>query len=312
LRLSSQEIRKDCARLHRAHVFGRVAYLCDSATLKAMSRLPVQAPGPFVASQLNSGDSYELSKGHPVHCLPTGRRGSTRNLTGGAALETDPKVVAAGVDLGVTTEPGMLRAPDVAVGPIEDAPGWSTQAPPLAVEYADSGQDEAELQAKVVELLAAGTQYIWVVRLVGERRVEVHEPGKRMRLVTGEGVLSAPGVLQNDVPLAVLYDREAAHDATLRNLLQRRGYRDLEAVRTEGRDEGRDVGRDEGRVVGLQASIVSVLEVRELAIDEASRTRIRDELDIHVLERWLRQAVRARSIAAVFMERPVDASKIQR
>jgi Uma2 family endonuclease len=251
-----------------------------------MARRSLHAPGPLVAAQLRSGDPYELSNGHPVQCPPTGRRGSTRNLVGGSALETDPQVPSAGVDLGISTEAGMLRAPDVAVGPIEDAPGWATKAPPLAVEYADASQDEDELRAKIAELLAAGTRYLWVVRLgVGARRVEVHEPGKRMRVVTGDGVLEAPGVLRNPVPLAVLYDREAAHEATLRNLLQRKGYDGLDALR----DEGRGQGREEGRSEALRASILTVLAARGIP----SRTieeRISREEDASVLDTWLRRA----------------------
>ena len=47
-------------------------------------------------------------------------------------------------------EPGTLHAPDVAVGNVADEPGWVTgKAPPLAVEYADTGQDEAELSVLV-------------------------------------------------------------------------------------------------------------------------------------------------------------------
>ena len=69
--------------------------------------------------------------------------------------------------------------------------------PPLAVEYADRGQDEAELQAKLGELLERGIQYIWVVRLTGPLRVEVYSPGQKMQIVPADGELRAPGVLQN-------------------------------------------------------------------------------------------------------------------
>jgi hypothetical protein len=41
-------------------------------------------------------------------------------------------------------------------------------------------------------------------------------------------------VLQNPVPVEALYDRSAAHEVALNNLLQREGYRDLDAVRAEG------------------------------------------------------------------------------
>lgn len=249
------------------------------------------ARGPFRASQLQSKDPYELSDGHAILCLPTGRRGSTRNLVGGAALETDPKVASAGVDLGVSTAPGMLRAPDVAVGPIEDAPGWATKAPPLAVEYADVGQDEDALQLKIGELIDAGTLFVWVVRLEGEPKVEVHEPGKRVQVARDGDVLTAPGVLANPVPVAVLYDRDAAHEATLRNLLQRKGYAGLDAVREEGREEG------------LRNNIITVLLAR--GIDPGPvRDAILLQRDRATLERWLRAAAVVASAEDVVAQPP--------
>jgi hypothetical protein len=90
--------------------------------------------------------------------LPSGRR----NGTGFDVLDSDPLAEAAAVDLGVSPQPGMLRVPGIAVGPIADEPGWATEAPPLAVAYADTSQDEVELQSKIDDLLAAGTRWVWV------------------------------------------------------------------------------------------------------------------------------------------------------
>ena len=70
-----------------------------------------------------------------------------------------------------------MRAPDIAVGNVPDEPVLVRGIPPLAVEYADVGQDEADLQAKIRTLLDAGTRFVWVVRLTGVRRVEVYQPG---------------------------------------------------------------------------------------------------------------------------------------
>ena len=87
------------------------------------------------------------------------------NLVGGLALATDPAVDSAGVDTGYAADAYTLRAPDLAVGNVPDAPGWVKGAPPLAVEYADTGQDELDLPVKIRELLSAGTRLVWVVRL---------------------------------------------------------------------------------------------------------------------------------------------------
>src|SRR4051812_14570191 len=180
--------------------------------------------GPFRADQFRSGDPYELSNGHAILCMPTGGSGTGANGMGFSVVGWDPAVKEAGVDTGYSPEPGMLRAPDVAVGNVPSKPGWVPGAPELAIEYADIGQDEAKLTQKVADLLAAGTRYLWVVRLTGPRRVEVHEPGKKVRKVLPGETLTAPGVLKNPVRIEALYDRGEAERATLTNLLQRAGY----------------------------------------------------------------------------------------
>jgi len=153
------------------------------------------APGPFRADQIREGSPYELSNGHRVLCMPTGRRGSVANLIGGEVLETDPAVKSAGVDLGFSKDPHHLRAPDVSVGDFANEPGWDLNAPALALQAVDANQDEAELQKKIAELLDAGTRYFWVVRLTGPQRVEVHQRGREMRLAKPGDNLVAPGIL---------------------------------------------------------------------------------------------------------------------
>ncbi len=251
------------------------------ATLRQIGR------GPFRPDQIRSGDPYELSDGHPIQCMTTGGRGSRANLAGGAVLDSDPAVEEAGVDTGYTPSAQTLRAPDVAVGNVPDMPGWVDGAPPLAVEYADTGQNEQDLSTKIAQLLEAGTQVVWVVRLSGPRRVEVHQPGEDPRLVRAGEELTAPGILRNPVPVEALYDRDAAHRVTFRNLLQRQGYRDLDEVRTEGREEG--------QLEALRGAILDVLEARGLELDAAAREAVSSCTDAETLRRWLTRAATAAS-----------------
>jgi Uma2 family endonuclease len=240
--------------------------------------------GPFRADQLRPGDPYELSNGHPVRCLPTGGRGGRATSVGDGVLASDPAGRDVGVDVGFAPSQEVLRAPDLSVGEMPDEPGWVQGAPPLAVEYADTGQDEAELQIKIQELLAAGTRFIWVVRLTGPRRVEVHQPGQRPRIANPGEELEAPGILVNPVPVEALYDREAAQRVIFRNLLQRQGYSNLDEVRAEGRVEG--------EAQALRRAVVTVLQGRGLAVDDTLRNAL-VAADPAVLESVLRQAVTA-------------------
>lgn len=261
-----------------------------------MSTKPLRTDrGPYRADQIREGDSYELSNGHVLQCFPTGERGALATLVGGSVLRSDPDAEAVGVDAGFTPEPGTLRAPDLAVGNLKDAPGWAAGAPLLAVEYADRGQDEPALAVKIRELLAAGTRHVWVVRLEGPRRVEVHEPGRDVRLARPGDVLEAPGILRNPVPVEALYDPEVGDRVTFRNLLQRHGYDDLDAVRSEGRLAG--------ELLALRESLLEILSARGLHLSEAARGVVDACTDRALLKSWLHAAITATSVESLLAER---------
>lgn len=240
------------------------------------------ASGPYRADQIHSGDPYEISNGHLIECAPTGGGGSKQIMRGSSILCWDPAVKEAGVDTGFSPEPSMLRAPDIAVGNIPDKAGWVEGAPLLAVEYADIGQDEAALGRKIEDFLRAGTRYIWVVRLIGPRRVEVYERGKTMVLMTPGQELKAPGILQNAVPVEAMFDAGAAREMALKNLLGRYGYRDLEDVREEARAEAREEGREEA----LRDAIRDLVRFLGLSMDEERERAIASMKGEALLTLW--------------------------
>ena len=118
-------------------------------------RPQVGESGPFFVDQLRPGDPYELSNGHPILCLPKGDEVRRARSISGGVLASDLAVQTVGVDVGFSPSPEILRAPDLSVGSLPDEPGWVHGAPPLAVEYADTGQDEDELDATLQADLAA-------------------------------------------------------------------------------------------------------------------------------------------------------------
>jgi predicted transposase YdaD len=172
------------------------------------------------------------------------------------------------------------------------------------------------------------------VRLGGPRRVEVYEPRKKPRTVLPGSLLTAPGVLQNPVRVEALYDRDEAERATLRNLLQRRGYEDLDAVLAKGRQEGHEEGLKEGLKEGHQeglreghqeglkeghqeglreghqeglkegriAALFAVLEARGLRIGKAARERIAACSDAAQLDRWIRRAATIQKASELFSD----------
>ena len=231
-----------------------------------MERKPSER-GPCTAEGLPPEGRYELSQGYPIYCAPSGPRHGGSKATGVLPLSTDPLVHESGVDVGYSDGDRTVRAPDVSVGNVPDQPGWARGAPPLTVEYADTGTDEAELRQKIAELLSAGTQQVWVVRLWGPRRVEVHRAGSASVAVRAAGQqLEAPGVLANPLPVEALYDRGAAFEATLRNLLQRRGYASLDAVLDEGARQGQTLAMREGLGDLCEALGVELTSARRAAL----------------------------------------------
>lgn len=255
--------------------------------------------GPFWADQLHSGDPYELSNGNPIYCAPTGGSGSGPNAIGASVVGWDPAVTEVGVDAGYALTPKMLRAPDVAVGNVPDKAGWISGVPSLAIEYADVGQDEEKLQEKIGDLLDAGTQFLWVVRLTGVRRVEVYQPDVPMRTAMPGELLTAPGVLKNAVPVEALYDRTAAERVTLINLLQRQGYNDLDSVLAAGYQQGLDAGVDAG-IEQARRALRRVIESRGFAADGAAGARIAACRDLERLDTWLARALVAKTADDIF------------
>jgi hypothetical protein len=222
------------------------------------------------------------------------------NALGAAVLGSDPAVERAGVDPGIKLSDDTLRAPDVGVGLGPERPGWSTTVPPLVVEYASREQDEKDLQVKITELHAAGTRWVWVVRLSGPRRVDVYEKGVALQTFTPGQKLLAPGVLKNPVLVEALYDREAAHEATLVNLLQRKGYDSLDAVRDEGHQEGHQEGLREGESRARRAAVRAVLSARGVPLSEAHAAVLDACVDPARLGLWLTRAATETSPDQVF------------
>lgn len=209
---------------------------------------------------------------------------------GAAALGSDPNVVEIGVDPGYSPNERTLRAPDIGVGLVPNQPGWIHGVPPLAVEYADIGQDEDGLQEKIRDFLRGGTRFIWVVRLTGPRRVDVYERGRTMYTVFPGHYLEAAGILKNPVLVEALYDRNAAHEATLRNLLQSKGYENLDAVLEEGREEGREKGRQEGQCEALREAIsdIAALIGIELTREQTSKLQTMNPNELRQLKQHLK------------------------
>jgi Uma2 family endonuclease len=224
--------------------------------------------GPFTSDQLKEGGRYELTRGHPVYVSPAGGRHGREHIVGALSIATDPAASEVGIDVGYSPDGETVRAPDLSVGNVPNRPGWVDGAPRLAIEYADRGTDESDLQAKIGELIAAGTEWVWVVRLTGPQRVDVHpSDGDAFTVPTG-GMLDAPGALSQPLPVDALFSLDRANEIALRNLLARYGN----TIVSEAREEGREAGR----VEGLRLAVVHMCQRLGIAIDEHRLAQLGD------------------------------------
>lgn len=247
--------------------------------------------GPFRADQIHEGDHYELSQGHAIHCMTAGERHGSAHTAGALVVMTAaivPKDV--GTDVGVAWNDGKnLRAPDLSAGRPLSKPGWASEPPPLAIEYASVGQDEDEMKCKITELLELGTRTIWVVRLSGPLRVEIHERGAPVRTIDADGVLTAPGILEQDVPVRALIEPDAAIEAALHNILAKKGYRSLDAVREEER---------EANLGQLRELLRRQFAARGWTLSPTLAARVAGCTDVATLGRWLAQLGAASDVEA--------------
>ncbi|MBI2377634.1 MAG: Uma2 family endonuclease [Deltaproteobacteria bacterium] len=219
--------------------------------------------GPFHADDLTPGERYELVDGHPMYQAATGGDGASTVAVGVQAIGSDPGAEETGVDPGYVLDDTNVRAPDIAVGNVPDARGFIKGVPRLAVEYAGQRQDEVRLQEKIQAFLSRGTEQIWVVRLIGPRRVEVYRPGAAVvTLSTGQSLLAA-GILEYPIPVEALFDKQSARAVALRNYLSDVGYTSIDEIKSAGREEG----REQGRCSALRDAIRDVLAARMIAID---------------------------------------------
>lgn len=251
--------------------------LCTNAIVACTMAKPPKSPhantlGPFRAEHLREDGNYELSMGHPLLMSPAGGRHGSKSYAGALVVGSDPKVTEIGMDVGHELSEHTVRAPDVSVGNVSSEPGWSKGAPMLAMEYADRGTDEQDLKTKITELLNAGTKYVWVIRLVGVQRVEVHEPAAKMRTFTASDTLTAEGVLANPVPVRALFDPELAREIALRNMLTTAGVDNFDEIQRI-QELAFEAGKAEGKAEGIVESIATVAQ-HKLGTEwtESSRT----------------------------------------
>ena len=95
--------------------------------------------------------------------------------------------------------------------------------------------------------------------------------------------------------MEALYDQEVAYAVTLRNLLQRRGYADLEAVRAEGEAKGRAKSEARRRLDGSIAFLLEQLTAKFGPVPAETVARIKTA-SLEEVQLWAVQLVNAATL----------------
>lgn len=149
-----------------------------------------------------SGEQMELIRGVVVMAPPANAGHGRRSYKVTNALEA----FVARHNLGLTSgeggyrlsiDPDTVRAPDAAWIAFDRLPGgdfpeetYPDAAPNLAVEVMSTNDREVDIDEKVADYFAAGTERVWVVR-PRQRTVTVHRPNGDSHRYTAADALSS-------------------------------------------------------------------------------------------------------------------------
>lgn len=162
-------------------------------TIEAFERLP------------DDGTRCELVRGRVVREPPAGyEHGRLANrilylLTRFAEEHGLGEILASETGFVLFEDPPTVRGPDaafVAAGrvPFPAPPGFGRLAPDLAVEIVSPSNTFAEIQAKVMDYLDAGSRLVWEFD-PGTRSVTVYRSREEIRILVGDDELDGEDVL---------------------------------------------------------------------------------------------------------------------
>ena len=163
---------------------------------------------------------YELVQGEVVELSPVNDEHSGIAINIGTAFNIHSRQYGfgqAGVEAGyiLLTGPDTVRGPDVSFRLVprsgrRQSTGFLAGTPDIAVEVVSPSNTAAEIERKVAEYLAAGSQRVWVVYPAtpsASRRVLIHHPGGIATTYTGDDVITDEELLPGfSLPLTEIFE----------------------------------------------------------------------------------------------------------
>ena len=158
---------------------------------------------------------YELVDGEVIELSPVNDEHSGISINIGTALNNYSRQIGfgqAGVEAGyiLLSGPDTVRGPDVSFRLVprnarRQRAGFLPGAPDIAVEVVSTSNTAAEMNRKVAEYLAAGSQRVWVT-YPATRSVAVHRYDGTTITFTGDDVITDEELLPGfSLPLADIF-----------------------------------------------------------------------------------------------------------
>ena len=166
------------------------------------------------------GGRYELVDGEVVELSPVNDEHSGIAINIGTAFNNYSRrhgFGQAGVEAGyiVLSGPDTVRGPDVSFRLVprnrkRQSEGFLSGAPDIAIEVISPSNTAAEMDRKIREYLAAGSQRVWVVyppTPSASRRVVIHHPDGTAITYTGNDVITDEELLPGfSLPLTEIFE----------------------------------------------------------------------------------------------------------
>ena len=176
--------------------------------------------GQFFDFCCKNDGRYELVEGEVVELSPANDEHSGISVNIGTAFNNYSRLYGfgqAGVEAGhiLVTGPDTVRGPDVSFRFVprerrRQSTGFLAGAPDIAVEVVSPSNTAAEIERKVGEYLAAGSQRVWVVypaTRTAARRVVVHHSGGTAITYSGSDVITDEELLPGfSLPLSEIFE----------------------------------------------------------------------------------------------------------
>ena len=163
---------------------------------------------------------YELVRGEVIELSPVNDEHSEIAVNIGSAFNIHSRQYGfgrAGVETGyiLLSNPDTVRGPDVSFRLLprsgrRQRVGFLASAPDIAVEIVSPSNTASEIERKIGEYLAAGSQRVWVVyptTSTAFRNVVIHHPDGATITYTGDDVITDEELLPGfSLPLSEIFE----------------------------------------------------------------------------------------------------------